>query len=197
MRRHAEQGAFVGFEAPAHPTDGLFLAVFPDAGVAERIAALARHLRDTHALRGKVLAPARLHVSLHYLGGYAGLPQGVVAAAIEALAAVVMPPFDVLFDRVASFSGRPGNCPYVLQGGDGVVGLLTFHGQLGTALQRVGLGRWLKPHCLPHMTLLYGDDTIATRPVEAIGWTVREVVLVRSLYGRGRYEYLARRVLGG
>lgn len=188
----------MGLETLAHPTDGLFLGVFPDAsGVAERIAMLARHLRDTHALRGKVLASSRLHVSLHYLGGYAGLPQGVVTAAIEALAAVVMPPFDVLFDRAASFRGRPGNHPYVLQGGDGVAGLLALHGQLGMALQRVGLGRWVKPHCLPHMTLLYDDDSIASHPVEPIGWTVREVVLVRSLYGRGRHEYLARRVLGG
>jgi 2'-5' RNA ligase len=174
----------------------LFFAVFPDTGAAERIAALARHLQEAYALRGKALAPARLHVSLHYLGGYAGLPQGVVTAAIEAAAAVVMPPFDVLLDRAASFRGRPGNCPYVLQGGDGVVGLLALHEQLGTALRRVGLGRWVKPHCLPHMTLLYGDHSIANHPVEPIGWTAREVVLVRSLYGRGRHEYLARRVLG-
>lgn len=187
----------MGLDAPARPADGLFLAVFPDAGVAERIVALARCLRDTHALRGRVLAPGRLHVSLHYLGGYAGLPQGVATAAIEALADLVMPPFDVLFDRAASFRGRPGNHPYVPQGGDGVAGLLALHGQLGMALQRVGLGRWVKPHRLPHMTLLYDDDTIANRPVEPVGWTVREVVLVRSLYGHGRYEYLARHVLGG
>jgi 2'-5' RNA ligase len=136
----AEQAAFVGLEAPAHPTEGLFLAVFPDAVAAERIVALARYLRETHGLRGKVLAPARLHVSLHYLGGYSGVPQGVVAAAIEAAAAVAMPPFDVRFDHAASFRGKPGNCPSVLQGGAGVVGLLALHDQLGIALQRVGLG---------------------------------------------------------
>jgi 2'-5' RNA ligase len=59
------------------------------------------------------------------------------------------------------------------------------------------LGRWVKPHCLPHVTLLYDDDNIASHPIEPVGWTVREVVLVRSLYGSGRYEYLARHVLGG
>lgn len=187
----------MGLDARARPTDGLFLAVFPDAGVAERIAMLALGLRDTHALRGKVLAPGRLHVSLHYLGGYAGLPRTVVTAAIEALAAVVMPPFEVRFDRAASFRGRPGNHPYVLQGDEGVVGLLALHGQLGAALQRVGLRRWVRPHCLPHMTLLYDDENIASHRIEPIGWTVREVVLVRSLYGSGRYEYLARRALGG
>jgi 2'-5' RNA ligase len=202
MGREAEQGAFVGFGAPAQPIEGLFFAVLPDAGAAERITALARDLREAHALRGKVLELTRLHVSLHYLGGYEGLPQGVAAAAIEAAAAVVMPSFDVLFDRAASFRGRAGNHPYVLQGGDGVVGLLALHGLLGTALQRVGLGRWVRRQCLPHITMLYDHDTIANHPVEPIGWTVREVVLVRSLYGdshgrQGRHEYLARRVLGG
>jgi 2'-5' RNA ligase len=175
----------------------LFLGVFPGTGVAERIAVLARHVRQAHALRGEVVAPARLHVSLHYLGGYAGIPRGVVAAAIEAVTAVVMSPFDVHFDRAASFCGQPGNHPYVLQGGDGVVGLPALHGRLGAALRRVGLGRWVKAHCLPHVTLLYDDKGIANHPVEPIGWTVREIVLVRSLYGHGRHEYLARRVLDG
>jgi 2'-5' RNA ligase len=198
MRRRPEQRAFAGFETASLPTDGLFFAVFPDAGAAERIAALARHLRCMHPLQGKMLAPGRLHVSLHHLGDYAGgLPQSVVTAAREAAAAVVMSPFDVLFDRAVSFLGRSGNRPYVLQGGDGVVGLRALHQQLGVAMQRVGLWRWVKPDCQPHITLLYGDHSIADHPVEPVGWTVREVVLVHSLHGRSRYEYLARSVLGG
>jgi 2'-5' RNA ligase len=52
----------------------------------------------------------------------------VVTAAIEALAVVAMSPFDVRFDRAASFSGRTSNHPYVLQGDEGVVGLLALHG---------------------------------------------------------------------
>lgn len=196
MTGEAHQSAFVGLAAPVRATEGLFFAVFPNAGAAGRISALARDLREAHALCGKLLAPARLHVSLHYLGGYEGLRKGVVLAATKAAAAVEMPTFDVRFDRAASFRGRPRNRPYVLQGGDGVAGLLALHEQLGMALQRVGLGRWVKRYYLPHMTLLYDDDNIADHPVEPIGWTVREVVLVRSLYGHGRHEYLARRVLG-
>jgi 2'-5' RNA ligase len=197
MRGQAVQGSFAGLQAGARPTDGLFLAVFPDMVAAERIAALARHLRQAHALRGQVAAVRRLHVSLHYLGGYAGVPRGVVSAATEALAAVAMPPFDVLFDRAASFRGQARNHPCVIQGGEGVVGLLALHARLGAALRQVGLGRWVRPHCLPHVTLFYDANGIANHPVEPIGWRVREVVLVHSLYGSGRHDHLARRILEG
>ena len=46
-------------------TDGLFLALFPDAATAARIADLTRQLRDKYALTGRPHAAERLHVSLH------------------------------------------------------------------------------------------------------------------------------------
>ena len=52
-----------GIEA-AKPTDRLFFAIFPDSDTAAKISLLAQTLRHEHALRGKLLRPERLHVTL-------------------------------------------------------------------------------------------------------------------------------------
>jgi 2'-5' RNA ligase len=49
----------------------------------------------------------------------------------------------------------------------------------------------------PHITLLYGDRTLAERSIEAIQWTVRDFVLIQSLWGRGKHIHLARWSLRG
>lgn len=180
-----------GFEA-TEPVDGLFFAVFPEAGAAGRITALAHRLLESHGLRGRPLAAGRLHVSLHKLGGYAGLPPSAVAAAVEAAAAVSMRPFTVRFDRGMTFERRHGPGPHVLLGGEGVIGLEALHRLLGSALSRSARAGFQ-----PHVTLFYGDRRIAEHPIEPIDWIVREFVLVRSLVGRSRYQHLARWTLGG
>ena len=105
---------------PQQATDGLFFAIFPDAVAATRIAQLAHKLRSDYGLHGTLLRTDRFHVTLHHLGNYAGLPQGIVALASQAAAAVAMPPFNIGFNRVASFSSAPRNRPFVVLGNDGV-----------------------------------------------------------------------------
>jgi len=118
-----------------------------------------------------------------------------VSAASRAAFGVVMPRFAVAFDRAASFRGRPGNQPLVLRGDDGVIGLTMLQDAVGSALEMAGLGP-RAPHYTPHLTLLYGDRFVADHPVEPVGWTVHEFVLVHSLLGRSRYLPLARFALG-
>jgi 2'-5' RNA ligase len=181
----------------APPKHRVFFAIFPDADAATKIAQLARHLRDEQGLKGAPLATERFHVTLHHLGDYEGLPQGVVAAACEAAVAVAMPPFDVAFDRVVSFAGRLGKKPFVLCGGEGVAILMEFQQALGVAMKKAGLARWAKPRYTPHVTLVYDDGHVAEQPVETIAWTVNEFVLVHSLLGQTRHIPLARWSLPG
>ncbi len=188
-----EQFSLSGFDAAPKPTDRLFFAIFPDAAAAERIALLAQRLRSEHRLKGSPLGTERFHVTLHHLGDYAGLPQGIVAEAIKAAATISMPQFDVAFDRALSFHGRSGNRPFVLRGCDDLIALETFHRDLGTALNKAGLavGRAQPPY-KPHTTLLYDDSLVLERPVETVTWTAREFVLVHSLLGRTVHVPLAR-----
>ena len=187
-----EQFSLTGFDPPKL-TDRLFFAIFPDTAAATRIARLAQHLRGEHELKGKPLETRRLHVTLHHLGDYPGLPREIVAAAAKAAATVAMPAFEVSFDRALSFSARPGNRPFVLCGSDGGGALAAMQCILGAALGKAGFaaGR-AKPPYTPHVTLLYDDSLVAERPVESVAWTVSEFVLVHSLLGQSRHVPLAR-----
>ncbi len=188
----SQQFAPDGFDTAPVPTDRLFFAIFPSADAATRIEQLALQLRGEHGLKGKLLATGRFHVTLHHLGDFVGLPQGVVAAACEAAASVAMPPFEVTFDRVMSFT-RPSNRPFVLRGGDGLAALMPFQQALSTALNHAGLGGGkANAHFTPHVTLLYDDRSVAEQAIEPITWTVHEFVLVRSLIGRSQHIPLAR-----
>src|SRR5260370_7949216 len=99
--------------ASGQPTDRLFFAVFPDRVTAVRIAKLAHQLRGIHGLKGRPLAADRLHVSLHHVGDYAGLPEGVVSAASPPPSGVVMPGFVLVVAGAPRFSRPPAPQPSV------------------------------------------------------------------------------------
>jgi RNA 2',3'-cyclic 3'-phosphodiesterase len=159
----------------------LFLAATPDAATATRIHRLARTLRRAHRSSGALIVPERLHVSLFFLSG---LPEQSLCAACKALADVRVPPFQVCFDRTASFRGRVGSRPFVLVGGDGVGQLKSFRQGLGAGLAREGLRRLASTNFEPHVTLLYDAHGADEYPLaEPISWTVNEIVLIQSRSG--------------
>ena len=98
-------------------------------------------------------------------------------------------PFEVSFDRTASFRGRSGNRPFVLIGEKGLLRLQSFRQMLGAAMTRRGLRRLANTNFTPHVTLLYDARGVDEYPIEPIGWKVTEFVLVRSLNG---HEHLVR-----
>jgi RNA 2',3'-cyclic 3'-phosphodiesterase len=159
----------------------LFLAALPDTITAARILRLAGALKRAHGFSGKLIAPDRLHVSLFFLGG---LQQDMERAAREAAGEMRMAPFQVSFDRTASFRGRPGSRPFVLVGGDGVGQLKSFRQGLGAGLVREGLRGFAGTSFEPHVTLLYDARGVDEYPLaEPISWTVDEIVLIQSRSG--------------
>lgn len=179
----------------AQPTDRLFFAIFPPAEVAKRIEKIQRGLRAKHQLSGRLIAVDRLHVTLCHLGDYAGPPADVLRKAGEAADRLAAPPFEVMFDRAGSFSGRPRNRPLVLGGGEGVAGVEALQRALHEAMKRSGLGGWARPYT-PHMTLLYDHRGVAVQAIEPVRWAVTEVTLVHSLLGRTQHVHLGRWALG-
>ncbi|SRR6266496_5022556 len=164
----------------------LFLAAVPDAGTAERIHRLAGVLKRAHKFDGKLIAPERLHISLFFLGG---LPERHILAACEAATELWTEPFEVSFDRTASFRGRPGNRPFVLIGESGLRRLESFRRMLGAELTRSGLRQVANTNFTPHVTLLYDGRSVDEHPIQPIFWTVTQFVLIRSMKG---HDYLAR-----
>jgi 2'-5' RNA ligase len=177
-------------EYPSVEDTRLFFAAIPDAATAARIHKLAAVLKRAHQFSGKLIEPERLHVSLFFLGG---LPEQDIRAARMAAAEVRMEPFEVLFDRTASFRGKRGSRPFVLVGDKGLQSLTSFRRMLGEAMLRRGLRRVANMNFTPHVTLLYDARGVEEYPIEPISWTVNEFVLIRSLRG---HDYQARWPLG-
>jgi RNA 2',3'-cyclic 3'-phosphodiesterase len=164
----------------------LFFAAVPDFEAAAKIYRIAGILKRAHGFAGKLIPRECLHVSLLFLGRGSAR---VVREACEAVAGVKMPPFDVSFDRTASFCGRPGNCPFVLVGGDTLDRLKSLGHALDAAIAERGIGRRARRDFAPHVTLLYGDRAVDEYPVAPIRWTVNEFVLIHSLKG---HKHVAR-----
>jgi 2'-5' RNA ligase len=111
-----------------------------------------------------------------------------------------VPPFEVTFDRVLSFKGRPGHRPLVLTGETGLNPLIDFQQALGEALGKAlgkaGL-RLSRARFTPHLTLLYDEGKFDPRPIEPITWTVRDFVLIHSWLGKTLYVEKGRWPLKG
>lgn len=171
----------------------LFFALLPSTEDAQRIAQLAETLRAEHGLAGKLLLPERLHVTLRDLGGYEdGVPEDVVAAAKAAAAAVSMPRFDVVFDRLLHF---PASRAVVLRSGTPSAPLAALAQTLSQAVQQAGLRT--KPGGTAHMTLMYDERGVPERGIEPVCWTATEFVLVHSLVGKTEHVAVGRWSLQG
>jgi RNA 2',3'-cyclic 3'-phosphodiesterase len=177
--------------------DNIFFAVRPDAAAADQIHDIATSISSEFGMRVRLLDRLCLHVTLHGVGEYEGLPCSRIAQAIEAAGFVSMPAFEIGFDRAMSFGGNGQNRPLVLRGSDGHAELRRLHRLLGEAMRRAGLWRTVRSSFTPHVTLLYDSQIVAERAVPPVRWTVREFVLVHSPQGHSRHNRLGRWELSG
>ena len=95
----------------------LFFAPRPRHIAARRIAETASVLQSDLELRGKLLPPERLHITLHLLGDVPYLPEKVVAYASQiadyVAARQLVAPFDLSVDLVMSFRRNVGASPFM------------------------------------------------------------------------------------
>jgi 2'-5' RNA ligase len=176
------------------PSERLFFAVMPDAATAAAITGMTDALIGQQNLHGKRLASERLHVTLHHLGDYAGLPPSLLARARAAAERLQMDAFDARFDRVGSFGGRGRQMPCVLRGEEGVKGLFQLQRTLARRMAEQGITG--DTRFTPHLTLLYTDATLPLQRIEPVQWRVNEFVLIRSFLGQTRYQLEGRWSLG-
>lgn len=201
MKAMPQQSALDGFfiPEPAVPTDRLFFAILPDPGpaTAAKIGAFTQQLSHDHCLRGRPLLADRLHITLHHLGDYAGVPDGLIDRACQAVAQISAASFEVTFDRAMSFAGRPRNRPFVMRGNErqngGLAALMVFQKTMYHAMCRAGLqGPRANAKFAPHVTLMYDDQGITEQAVEPITWLAHDFVLIRSLLGQTKHIHLGR-----
>jgi len=169
----------------------LFLALFPDPVATQSISTLAAGLREQHGLTGRLRPHGQLHVMLHWLGDYSGMPETVIQPAGQACAATAArtPSFVVKLDSVLSLRGRPGNHPLVLTGDStGNSELMNLHRQLAAELTQCQCYHKVSPEFSPRLTLLYDKVILRKEPVVPVTWTAGDIILVHSEVGAGRYH---------
>jgi 2'-5' RNA ligase len=170
----------------------VFFALRPSAQEAVRIAARAANDDRRLGVGGKPLEPGRLHVTLRLMAEYSDVfPMSDAECWMTAAASVRMAPFEVRFDRVATFGGD--GRPLVLKASreSAVAAVRELDHAFGTALAGFGKHRPARSF-EPHMTVSYhGTRTIAT-PIETIQWTAHDFVLIDSHQGEHLHEELGR-----
>jgi 2'-5' RNA ligase len=180
----------LGFAAPA-PRERLFFALLPDPATAQQAFAAGERLRAAHGLHARALPPERLHVTVHYLGDYAGIPPRLLRQARAAGQALAAAAFALCFDRVVSFGNRAGPRPLVLLGDAEPAGLRQLREALQRQLGRQGLATRLDPAYVPHLTLAYDPRALPPQPVPELRWTATRLSLIRSVQGQGHYLHEA------
>lgn len=178
-----------GFAPPAPQAYSLFFALMPDAGAAAQAAAVSRTIASEQGQATGADRTARYHVTLFHVGHFAGeIPAGTMATAKTVAADLRTAPFDVAFDRAATFSGKPGNLPLVLLGAEREPALMAFQADLQSRLLRAGLTAGDHHRVFtPHLTLFYARHAVAERPVAPVHWRATSFVLLRSVIGQSRY----------
>ena len=163
----------------------LFFALWPPDEVRQ---ALARGADDVPQFAtGRRVADAKLHLTLHFLGGWRGRPDDVVDRASAAVASMRARAFHLVVDHAGSFTGaRVG---WLAPSGNS--GLDALWSDLGRVLDQVGVPRREQPRFSPHVTVRRDIRArLGDIPIEPISWSVEDFVLVHS--HDGVYDVLAR-----
>jgi len=178
---------------PAWPRrSDLYFALLPEPAAATDAERVAKTLSQQYRLSAKPYARDRLHISLYGIGAFAELSEDIIFAAMQAAAAVRAAPFTVTLDRVVS-ADEPSH-PLMLCASTENPALRALHFQLRLAMHGLGLHpTTMIPSLAPHLTLLCDRRTVPDTSLDApVTWTVRDFVLVHSLYGTGKPDQLGR-----
>ena len=171
----------------------LFFALWPDATLRRGIAEAAEALPAIRAAGGRAEAADRYHLTVQFLGDFHALAPAVLDAPGAAATSVsALPAFELLLDRIGSFSaGR------VLWIGCGAPSpqLLQLHRHLGEALAGVGFASKAPPTFIPHLTLRRHAHGAIEQAIPPLRWWARDFVLIDST--AGAYRIVGRWRLAG
>lgn len=152
-------------------TARLFTALWPTPR--ERAEAAAWSSRCRWPGRAAVVAPERLHVTLHFLGAVERERVGEILAALPR----GMPRFTLCFDTPALWRGGT----LVIQAREVPPALVALHAELGGRLAAMGLDPDARRY-RPHLTLArHAQGTAPPAEVPRLRWRPSRVVLVETV----------------
>jgi len=196
------QGVFDFYSSlPPRPRkpERLFFGLLASPEAAVSVDRLRQWFLEENGLTGSLIKKEHLHVSLHHVGDFTRLKSPLLYGARIAGGAVSMHPFEMTFRFLKSLGGappkrgKPRRLPLVLLCESDDVRKL--HRILGTALERNGMRS--TAHFLPHMTVLYGPESVPMQEIRPIRVAVNDFVLIHSELGLTRYNLIDRWPLHG
>lgn len=134
---------------------------------------------------------ACLHLSIQSLGRYDRLSDTLIQRAILIGSRIEVPAFQATFDRLQGFNGTYGRA-VVLTSSRPAEGFLTLRKAVFAEIQLAGMAVPPDLDFAPHVSLAYQRSRMPTIPVRPVTWIVHELVLIRSLIGRGKHLCLGR-----
>ena len=161
----------------------LFFAIWPDAGAAQSLRALALELASRAG--GRAVPMEKIHLTLAFLGEVGAERAD---ALVDAAGVVREAPFAMAFDQVGSF--RRARVAWVGTA-EPPQPLLRLQSALDEALRARGFALEARAFT-PHVTLVRRvERAVARERIEAIAWRAQEMALVRSDLGSGGYSTMA------
>ena len=170
----------------------LFFAVRPPPDVAAGIDRVAAGARHSGLLRGHWLRPEKYHVTVHFLGSFAFVPEDLLERAKSAADALRLRAFDVVLDRLASFPGRRQSPCILLCAAAADAALQDMWRTLRDACDSVGATAPAQERYVPHLTIAYANRALPEAiPVEPVHWRAQELLLLHSDVGNAAHKPLA------
>lgn len=164
----------------------LFFAAIPPAEIQAQMASAWQSLGTGARFRHDTL-----HLSFYGIAEMDVIDPMLVLRASQAATRVRTAPFTLCFDRLTTFNGQPKNLPLVVTTDSTSSGPKEIAAELHAALRALGITASRSPQVNPHVTLAYGPGFSGERLLtEPIFWTITEITLIDSLYGRGSHVSL-------
>ncbi len=157
----------------------LFFALWPDDAARQAL------LRLQTPVRGRLIPPERLHLTMAFLGQQ---PAEALPVLLDILQATHVPPLQLTVDCYGYFKR-----PRIAWAGMSVVpaGLLAAQAELMARLEAAGFNAATHGEFKPHITLAReAKEAPAGFSAEPVVWDVRRLALVESM-ADGRYLPLA------
>jgi len=170
-----------------------FFAIFPDEHARDLTYAAAGLLQSALGLRGRLIAPGRLHMTCRFLGRFDAPQPSLEEAAIAHANGIDAEPFQIRFDHATSFDWpKDAPCVFVAQEHPPVLM------ELANALTEVrAFPSTARPPFKPHVTWLRSKDRVyGQMAIAPIVWRARTLSLACSTIGERNYRIVRTWPLG-
>ena len=162
-------------------THRLFFAVRPPPEVAAAIGQVAAGARSSGLLRGHWLQAAKYHITVHFLGGFAFVPEDLVERARSAADALRFAAFDIVLDRMTSFPGRRQSPCILCCTPAAAAALRDLWSVLRAGCDNAGATAPQQDTFVPHLTIAYANRALPEPiPIEPLRWRADEFLLLHS-----------------